>query len=133
MYQGFIGVFQQKNNMDSNAKLSISYARLLNQIDTYCVTGKVSVRDPYQTFLETSTTNDTNSTPQTTPTGSPSSGELTTLNREEYRKVLPFYVSIEPDEFINYVDWQMGTYKAFSVSIDETKIAIIDSQKMMVF
>ncbi|MDQ3132356.1 MAG: hypothetical protein M3Q99_16535 [Acidobacteriota bacterium] len=133
LYQGFLGVFQQKSNMDSNAKLSVSYARLLNQIDTYCTTGKVNVRDPNSAFLDALSKSDTKVTPTSTPSGTPTLGESTTLKPEGNVKVSPFYVSLEPDEFINYVDWQMGVYKGFSVSIDETKIAIIDAKKMMVF
>jgi len=134
MYQGFIGVFQQKSNMDTNAKLSVSYARLLNQIDTYCTTGKVNVKDPNQALLDALPTKlDTEAISQPTSTGSTTAGESTPLKSEGNGKVSPFYVSLEPDEFINYVDWQMGLYKGFSVSIDETKIAIIDAKKMMVF
>lgn len=52
LYQGFFAIFQQKNNIENNAKLSINYAKLVNQIDTYCTTGKVNVRDPNQAFLD---------------------------------------------------------------------------------
>lgn len=133
MYQGFIGVFQQKSNMDTNAKLSVSYARLLNQIDTYCTTGKVNVKDPNLVFLEALPKPETEATPEPTPTGSPTPGQSTPLKPKGNVRVSPFYVSLEPDEFITYVDWQMGMYKGFSVTIDESKIAIIDSKKMMVF
>ena len=51
-YQGFFGIFQQKNDLEKNAKPYVSYGRLVNQIDTYRTTGKVNVKDPNLAFVE---------------------------------------------------------------------------------
>jgi len=46
-------------------------------------------------------------------------------------KVTQFSLALEPDEFINYVDWQMELYKAFAIAIDDSKISSIDAKKML--
>jgi hypothetical protein len=140
LYQGFFGVFQHSGNIDVNAKLYVSYARLVNQIDTYCTTGKVNVKDPLPAFAESlpknpkptatnsntsnsnaSNTNSAIATPKPTESPAAASG-----------KVSPFYVALDPDEFINYIDWQIEAYKNITIAtVDATKIAAIDKGKVV--
>lgn len=134
VYQGFFGVFQHKNNSDNNAKLFVSYARMLSRIDTYCTTGKLTLIDPSGVFNEripkttptppsaNTTATNANATPK--PTGTPQTGSTT--------KPATFYISPEPDEFINYIGWQMEQLKTLSVMIDDTKIVAIDGNKFII-
>lgn len=130
LYQGFFGVFQQKANIDNNAALFVNYAKLTDKIDTYCATGKLSIIDPTGVFIgrlpkevatkkKPSDENGENAKESPTP---PSSTNKTST----------FYISLEPDEFINYIGWQMEQFKAISIAIDDTKIVAIDSNKLVI-
>ena len=134
-YQGFFGVFQQKNNLENNAKLYVSYGKLVNQIDTYCTTGKLNVKDPNLAFAEALSKN----APKPTPTNTPGNrsekskqDETSVTKTETNGKISQFFVSLNPDEFINYIDWQMEQYKAVSIAIDDTKIASIDKSQFVI-
>jgi hypothetical protein len=136
LYQGFFGIFQQKTNIDNNAKLSVNYARLVNQIDTYCTTGKLNVIDPGTVFLEALPKSAPKPAPKntaTSPNANEKPDEPTTPKPETVVKVSPFYIILEPDEFINYVDWKIEQFKEFSIILDDTKIAGIDNKKLMPF
>lgn len=126
LYQGFFGVFQHKNNIDNNVKLSINYSKLVNQIDAYCATGRVNVKDPILAFAD-ALPKTTPKTAPTTTTGNTDQGQTET---PPSGKVSPFYVPLEPVEFIHYIEWHLEQYKVIAISIDDTKIASIDNGKM---
>lgn len=134
LYQGFFDVFQQKTNIDNNAKLFVSYAKLNTRIDTYCTTGNLSLIDPNDVFIESlpkslskySPANALPSAPAATnPVGS-------SAQPQSPSKVSTFYISPQPDEFINYVGWQMEQLKAISIAIDDSKIVAIDGSKLII-
>ena len=131
-YQAFFGVFQQKNNIENNTKLLVGYARLNTKIETYCATGKLAIIDPNVVFTQNlpkqSSSSNTNSSPPANTTqsnGASGSGSAA-------EKPSTFYVSPTPDEFINYVGWQMEQLKAVSIAIDDTKISAIDGNKLVI-
>lgn len=129
-YQGFFGVFQQKNNLENNAKLYVSYAKLVNQIDTYCATGKLTVKDPNSSFKDLFPKSEPKTTPANTAEKMKSNENAPPTDAPP--KLAPFFVALEPDEFINYVNWQMEQYKAVSIAIDDTKIASIDKSQFLI-
>jgi hypothetical protein len=114
LYQGFFGVFQQKTNMDNNAKLYSGYSKLLTKIDTYCTTGKIPMIDP-ATVLK----------PQVSVTNTNTATNVTTTQQ----KTASFYITLDTDEFINYVGWQMEQLKAISITLDDQQIKEIDKNR----
>jgi hypothetical protein len=114
LYQGFFGVFQQKTNMDNNAKLYSSYSKLLTKIDTYCTTGKIPIIDPATVLKPQVLVSNTNTTTNVTTT---------------QQKPASFYITLDTDEFINYVGWQMEQYKAISITLDDQQIKEIDKNR----
>ena len=133
-YQAFFGVFQQKSNIENNTKLLVSYARLNTRIETYCATGKLAITDPSAFFAQNlpkqpPPSSNTNSAP---PVNAARSNVNSTVPGSSPEKVLSFYITPTPDEFINYVGWQMEQLKAVSITIDDTKIASIDSNKLVI-
>ena len=134
LYQGFFGVFQQKANIDNNAKLFVNYAKLNTQIDIYCTTGKLTVIDPNIVFNDSlpkqpATSSSPNATPTANPTAIP---DKTPTQTSSTSKVSTFYISPEPDEFINYIGWQMAQLRAISIAIDDSKIVAIDGSKLII-
>jgi NADH:ubiquinone oxidoreductase subunit 3 (subunit A) len=130
LYQGAFGVFQHKGNIESNTKLAIGYAVLLNQIDTYCATGKFNVKDPNDAMssgLPRPTPTPTNSATnaQVKPSPSPEVGANSS------GKIQPFYVVPSGDEFINFVAWQLEHLRSFSIAIDDTKVSAIDNKRFV--
>jgi hypothetical protein len=133
LYQGAFGVFQHKQNIDSNARLAINYAVLIDQIDTYCVTGKLNVKDPNEALNY--------ALPKVAPTGSNSNAAdraLSNVNKAtrpdptmSEQKIQPFFVSPTADEFINFIAWQMEHLRSFSIAVDDTKVSSIDNKRFM--
>jgi hypothetical protein len=135
LYQGFFGVFQQKVNVDNNAKLFTGYSKLLTKIDTYCSTGKIPVLDPGSVF------NTAVVQPKKTPPGTdtPPLNNTTASSKPAEKppeqpaaKPNTFFIPLEADEFINYVGWQMEQLKSFTIAFDDSKIVAISSDKMLV-
>lgn len=143
LYQGFFGVFQQAGNIDSNAKLYVKYAQLVNQIDTYCTTGKLNVKDPALAFADSlpkstpkpavtnSTVTPANTTPANATPANATPKPVATATPPAGVTISPFYLALEPDEFINYIDWQIEHFKTIAIAIDATKIAAIDNTKFV--
>lgn len=126
LYQGAIGVLQWKTNIDNNAKLAVSYANLADQIDTYCVTGKVNVADPNSALVA--------ALPKPVTAANKTGGEKDASPNQtdpNEAKIQPFYVEPTGDQFINYVAWQMEHLRSLSLSIDETKVGI-DSKRFLI-
>jgi hypothetical protein len=129
LYQGSLGVFQHKSNIDNNAKLAVNYAVLADQIDTFCTTGKINVRDPNEALNDAlpkiaAKTSDSNANAATKP--APPQTETPTVG-----KIQPFYVEPSGDEFINFVAWQMQHLRSFSIALDDTKVSAIDTKRFL--
>jgi hypothetical protein len=121
LYQSFFGVFQQTKNLDNNANWSIAYAGLADKIDSYCVTGKVNAKDPEEALKD--------ALPKVAPTQTGNSSENKQNEQSSNQKVTPFFVSLDADEFIQYVNWEMVKLKNSPISLDETKFATFDPKK----
>lgn len=114
-YQGFFGNFQQKANMDNNARLYSAYSKLLTKIDTYCTTGKITITDPSPIFLaRVAEVKTPIPTPATSPTPTPTPAT----------KPTSFFITLETDEFLNYVGWHLEQNKSLSIALDD-KVAPI--------
>jgi hypothetical protein len=130
LYQGSSSVFQLKANLDSNAKLAVSYGILADQINTYCATGKLNVKDPNEALASAvpkfpEKPANANSTPQVTPSPSPQA------ESPVGSKIQPFYAEPNGDQFINFVAWQMEHLRSLSIAIDETKVSPIDNKRFL--
>jgi hypothetical protein len=124
LYQGSFDILKQKSNIDLNSNASVKYAILADQIDTYCTTGKISMRDPNDVLLA--------ALPKPEPSASPKAGETRTESSPNSPiKILPFFVEPDGDQFINFVAWQMDHLRSFAITIDETKVGSIDSKRFM--
>jgi hypothetical protein len=141
LYQGFFGVFQQKANVDNNAKLFAAYSKLLTKVDTYCATGKIPVVDPSTVFgiavalpkatpspVPTATPDPALKPPAEVTAGKPSNQGAAASSA----KPSTFYVPLDPEEFINYVGWQVEQLKSISIAFDDSKIIAINKDKLMV-
>src|SRR5215204_433658 len=64
LYQASFDILKQKANIDLNTIASVKYAVLADQIDTYCITGKISMKDPNDVLLA--------ALPEPKPSSSPS-------------------------------------------------------------
>gem|GEM_PF-5347777 len=127
LYQGSFGVFQHRNNIDSNSKLAVKYAVLADQIDTYCVTGKINVSDPSEALadaLPKAAAKPANSTANIERNPAPSQAETPTVG-----KIRAFYVEPTGDEFINFVAWQMENLRNLTIAIDDSKVTEIDGKR----
>jgi hypothetical protein len=128
LYQGGFDVFQQKANIDNNSKLAIDHAVLADQIDTYCVTGKVNVVDPNAAFASAlaksapPTGNSNSSSANTTAPAKPTPSPV---------GIQPYYVEPNGDQFINYVAWQMEHLRNFSIAVDTTKVTAVDGKRFL--
>ena len=124
LYQGSLDTLKQKANIDLNTSSSIKYAVLVDQIDTYCTTGKVAMRDPNDVLLAAlpKSAGPANSSNQQ-PDGS--------QNSEAQTKILPFFVEPDGDQFINFIAWQMERLRNFAITIDDTKVGPIDSKRFL--
>lgn len=130
LYQGSFGVFQHKTNIDSNAKLSVSYGVLIDQIDTFCATGKLNVRDPNVALtdaLPKAVGESKDPTPNVSNRPAPPQSETPTVG-----KIKPFYVEPSGDEFINFVAWQMEHLRSFSIALDDTKVSAVDTKRFLI-
>jgi hypothetical protein len=125
LYQGSFDTLRQKSNIDLNATTSIKYAILVDQIDTYCITGKVSMKDPNDVLLaalpaaggEASANTSANRNPEAESPAEP--------------KIMAFFVAPDGDQFINFVSWQMDRLRNFSITVDDSKIGSIDSKRFL--
>ncbi len=128
LYQGASSVFQLKANLDSNAKLAVSYGILVDQIDTYCATGKLNVKDPNEALA--------NAVPKVPekPSNVNSNAGATQSQSElpAGGKIQPFYAEPSGDQFINFVAWQMQHLRSLSIAIDETKASPVDNKKFAI-
>ncbi len=128
LYQGGFDVFQQKTNIDNNEKLAVDYANLADQLETYCVTGKINVADPNTAFAAALPK------PSAKPanTNSNSNGKGNGPREQEKPteiKIQPYYVEPTGDQFITYIAWQMEHLRSFSISVDATKVTAIDNKR----
>jgi hypothetical protein len=126
LYQGSFDTLKQKANIDLNATASIKYAILLDQIDTYCVTGKVSMRDPNDVLLAALPKAEGNK-----DGNADANAQTETSEDPPSPKILPFFVQPDGDQFINFVAWQMDRLRNFSITVDDTKIGSIDTKRFM--
>jgi hypothetical protein len=123
LYQGSFDVLKQKANIDLNGTASIKYAMLADQMDTYCTTGKLSMKDPNDVQLAAlpkatsiSGSDNANTPPNSTAAQNPI-------------RVLPFFVEPDADQFINYIAWQMEHMRSFAITVDDTKVGSIDKTR----
>jgi hypothetical protein len=128
LYQGAFAVFQQKSNIDNNAKLSISYAILADQIDTYCVTGKINVTDPNEALADAfKATDRPSANANASAASTPASAKEAPINV----KIRQFYAEPTGDQFINYVSWQIEHLRNFAIVFDDTKVSSVDTKRFM--
>jgi hypothetical protein len=118
LYQGSFEVLKQKSNIDLNANASLKYAVLLDQIDTYCTTGKVAMKDPNDVLLA--------ALPKPVED---SKGQEAKPTEQSQSKIGPFFVEPDPDQFINFISWQMDHLRNFAISVDDSKVGSIDSKR----
>jgi hypothetical protein len=125
LYQGSFDTLRQKSNIDLNAGASIKYAVLVDQIDTYCTTGKVSMKDPNDVLLA--------ALPKAVDDGqgNAADGQQPQQPVGTATRILPFFVEPDGDQFINFVAWQMNQLRNFSITIDDSKIGSIDTKRFM--
>ena len=128
LYQGSLGVFQPKSNLDSNAKLAVNYAVLVDQIDTYCATGKINVKDPNVALAGALPKVATKPENTNTVTGADHSPKP---EPPVSAKIQPFFVEPNGDEFINFVAWQMEHLRSFSIALDDSKVSAIDNKRFL--
>lgn len=128
LYQGSLGVFQHKSNLDSNAKLAVNYAVLVDQIDTYCATGKINVKDPNEAL--SGALPKVTGKPVNTNTGA-GGGVSPSPETPVSAKIQPFYVEPNGDQFINFVAWQMEHLRSFSIALDDSKVSAIDNKRFL--
>ena len=114
LYQGFFGVFQQKQNVESNLAQAIVYAQIVSKIDTYCTTGKVATSDP-KAFLDYRVKQPAPAPPETdkTKTGAESA--------DEAKPVEPaaFFLELDPPTFILFIDWHLEDLRKFAIAFDD--------------
>ena len=125
LYQGSFDIMKQKANIDLNSSASVKYAVLADQIDTYCTTGKISMKDPNDVLLAALPK------PDGSPGSKPEETSVPTSATNSGVKILPFFVEPDGDQFINFVAWQMDHLRSFAITIDETKVGSIDSKRFM--
>jgi hypothetical protein len=124
LYQGSFGILKQKENIDLNSSASVKYAMLADQIDTFCTTGKITMRDPNDVLLA--------ALPKPEPSAAPKAGETDSPQSQDSTvKILPFFVEPDGDQFINFVAWQMDHLRSFAITVDESKIGSVDSKRFM--
>ena len=124
LYQGSFDILKQKENIDLNSSASVKYAVLADQIDTFCTTGKVTMRDPNDVLLA--------ALPKPEPTAAPKARETDSQpSQDSTVKILPFFVEPDGDQFINFVAWQMDHLRSFAITVDESKIGTVDSKRFM--
>jgi hypothetical protein len=122
LYQGSFDILKQKANIDLNSSASVKYAVLADQIDTFCSTGKITMKDPNDVLLA--------ALPKPEPSPEPKAGQPDTPGNSSI-KILPFFVEPDGDQFINFIAWQMDHLRSFAITVDETKIGSIDSKRFM--
>lgn len=126
MYQGFFGVFNQKNNIDANSNLSADYGKLVDEVDTYCSTGKISISDPAAIFIEMAKAADqppgsikVGTNTNTAPAKTKAPGE----SAPQPAKPSHFYTTVDPDIFILYIDWQMKKLRKFAITLNDKEVS----------
>jgi len=125
MYQSSFDILKQKANIDLNANASVKYAVLADQIDTYCSTGKISMKDPNDVLLAALPK------PEPTPVANKPVEGGSQPGPSTPAKILPFFVEPDPDQFINFVAWQMDHLRSFAITVDDSKVGSIDSKRFM--
>lgn len=127
LYQSSFDVLKQKANTDLNANASIKYAVLADQIDTFCTTGKINMKDPNDVLLASLPKPE----PTQTPGGPPANTSKPQSDPASSVKIPPFFVEPDGDQFINFIAWQMDHLRGFAITIDESKVGSIDSKRFM--
>lgn len=107
-------MFQQKNNIDNNRIKYIQYSNLAGEIKNYCATGEIVVGDPKLAFL--------NSLPKVDNSVNSNS------QAKEKVSIVRFTVKPVPNEFINYINYQMEKYNDIAIIVDDTKTTIDGSR-----
>ena len=125
LYQSSFDILKQKANIDLNANASVKYAVLADQIDTYCTTGKITMRDPNDVLLAALPK------PEPSPAANKQAEAATQTGSSAPVKILPFFVEPDPDQFINFVAWQMDHLRSFAITVDDSKVGSIDSKRFM--
>ncbi len=126
LYQGSFDTLRQKSNIDLNATSSIKYALLVDQIDTYCITGKVSMKDPNDVLLAALPKAEGEQ-----PAKAAAGGETEKASSPDSPKISAFFVEPDGDQFINFVSWQMGRLRNFAITVDDSKIGSIDTKRFL--
>ena len=123
LYQSSFDTLRQKENIDLNSTASIRYAVLADQIDTFCTTGKISMKDPNDVLLA--------ALPRARPSPeqAAASGQQDAANAEAAGRIMPFFVEPDDDQFINYVAWQMDHLRSFAITVDASKVGSIDKAR----
>ncbi len=131
IYQGMFGVFQQKSNVDSNHTQSVEYGRLVDEIDTYCATGKLAISDPNIVLAKLAE----NVVPAGGAAANPAPPAAQAKGAEADGKTVEalksFFVFVGPDEFILYLEWRTEALRKFSISLDEKPVqSLTDPARM---
>ncbi|MEP7148511.1 MAG: hypothetical protein ABI857_06475 [Acidobacteriota bacterium] len=114
LYQSFFGVFQQKQNVESNLTQAIVYAQLVSKIDTYCTTGRVVISDP-KTFLDYRVKQPSTAPPET---DKPKTADE---SADQTKPVEPaaFFLELDPPTFILFIDWHLEDRRKFAIAFDD--------------
>ncbi|MEP6703240.1 MAG: hypothetical protein ABJB34_00380 [Acidobacteriota bacterium] len=123
LYQGSFDVLKQKANIDLNSTASIKYAVLADQIDTFCSTGKIGMKDPNDVLLGALPKTVAAPERNVGAAAPDAAGGMTPI------KILPFFVEPDEDQFINYVAWQMDHLRGFAIAVDDSKIGLVDKSR----
>lgn len=126
VYQGFFGVFNQKTNIDANSALSVDYGKLVDEVDTYCSTGKISISDPGAILIEMAKAADKSPGSMkvgTNTNADPAKTKVPGESTSQSAKPTHFYTAVDPDTFILYLDWQMKKLRRFAIILDDKQVS----------
>ena len=134
VYQTFFGVFQQRKNVEVNLAQAISYGQLVKQVDTYCVTGKVAISDPAGSLTAIAQTAAPVRGPAAPPAASAGTAGPPPTGAQAPKSPPPFYVALEPADFILYIDAKMRENQKLSILFDDKEVkSFTDSQRLTGF
>lgn len=134
VYQTFFGVFQQRKNVEVNLAQSISYGQLVKQIDTYCVTGKVAISDPASSLTAVAQSSAPVKAPAVGAATPASAANSPSTGSQAPKSPPPFYVALEPADFILYIDARMRENQRLSISFDDKAVSsFTDSSRLTRF
>jgi len=134
IYQGFFGVFQQRKNVEANMSQSISYGQLVKQIDTYCITGKVAINDPKVSLAAIAQSAEPVKAPTVNPATPATAVKQPQTGEQSPKPPPPFYVALEPADFVLYIDAKMREYQKLSILFDDKAVtSFTDSSRLTGF